>query len=255
MAKISKPNTLILIFIVLILMLSGCQKEPAETTPQVTLPGPNSVTSSDVSPSQTLPVDSPGQSQTAEPTTEQPLAYYTFDPTVTGIFLSRDGEIKSAEVTDFDNTGLQTPRYHATDLQKFVDERVKAYNDAKGNAAISVDTLTVKNNTATLILDYKTIDDFMSFQGSEFGVRVLALLNREDAIRGYDIKNLKDTAGNSVDIMTAFRSADTKVIVISGKTLVTVNGDIICLSDGLIPTGPNSARCDSDQGYSFILFR
>ena len=192
---------------------------------------------------------------TAAPTTEAPLADYEFNPEYTGIYLTRSGKIKSAEITDFDNTGLTPARYTEAGLKSFVNGRVTAYNTEKGGEPIKVELLQVRNKVAKLILSYASIEDFMAFQGSDFSVNFLALLDRESAIRGYDIRNLKDTSGNPMDLLSALRSADSKIVVVNGRIHITLNGNITAVSDNLIVTGNNAVRCDSDQGYSFIIFR
>ena len=240
--------------LILLLALTACSSDETPTTtadpsqPAATLPfNPSSHS--------TIQTTAPTEGATAEPTTEEAPADYPFEPVTSGIYITRDGGIKSAELTDFDNSAFETARYSEAELKLFVQSRVKAYNEAKQQEAISVDLLQVKDKIAELILSYATFEDFMAFQGSDFGVRSLTLLTRENAIRNYDIRNLKDTSGKSVDLLTALRQADLHVLAVSGRMHVTVNGNITALSEGLILTGVNSVRCDSDQAVSFIIFR
>ena len=249
MRSLKKYPIPVLLILVLVLSLSACQgDEPVETTPGLTLPVS--------SPNQTY---NPGtETQRPDPTSttaEDPLEDYPFAPELTGIYLTRDGKIQSAEVTDFDNSPYPTARYSPVELKTFVEKRVAAYNADNGQDAVKIERLEVKDKTAELVLSYKTMDDFMNFQGAEFGVKHLNLLSREDAIRKYDVKNLVDTKGNKADLLTALAARDSRVLVIVGKTHVTVNGDIGYLSENMILTGNNSAHCDSDQGYSYIIFR
>ena len=240
--------------LVLLLALTACSNDATPTStadpsqPPATLPfNPSSHSS--------VQTTAPSEAVTAEPTTEELPADYPFEPVTSGIYVTRDGGIKSAELTDFDNSAFETARYSEAELKLFVQSRVKAYNEAKQQEAITVDLLQVKDKIAELILNYATFDDFMTFQGSDFGVRSLTLLTRENAIRNYDIRDLKDPSGSSVDLLTALRQSDLHVLAISGRVHVTVNGNITALSEGLILTGVNSVRCDSDQAVSFIIFR
>ena len=240
--------------LILMLLLTACNEDvtqdtttPAGSQPVATLP----VNTSQNTTSQTTP----SEPVSTQPTTEEVLADYPFEPATTGIYITRSGQIKSAELTDFDNSAFETARYSEIELKLFVESRVKAFNESQNKEAVTVDLLEVKDKVAKLILSYDTVDDFMTFQGSDFGVKSVTLLSRENAIRGYDIRNLKDASGNPVDLLTALRQSDLHVLVVSGKMHVTVNGNITALSEGLILTGVNSARCDSDQGNSFIIFR
>ncbi|MBO4872217.1 MAG: hypothetical protein J5496_02245 [Lachnospiraceae bacterium] len=237
--------------LLLSLLLGACSDDVKETTPSPTLPNQNPSSQ----PSQTTV---PGVTETttvAETTTAEALASYPFAPETTGIYLTRDGEIQSAELADFDNSGFSAPRYSLAELRIFVEKRIAAYNEAKGSQAIQMVDLSLKDTIAQLILSYASIEDFMAFQGEDFGIRHLDLLTRENAVRNYDIGNLVDTEGNRTEILKALQARDAKVLVISGKTHVTVNGNISYLSANMILTGRNSARCDSDQDYSFIIFR
>lgn len=240
-----KKYILILMSFVLLLMAAACSRDPGSSSSGEgpanfpTLPNGGTTT----------------HQQTTEPTTTEPLAYYDFEPKTTGVFLTRSGEIRSAEVTPFDNSGFEEPRYDVEGLRSFVQETVDTYNTAKNSIAVSIHSLEVISGVASLVLSYDSLESFMDFQGSEFGIKQLKLTNREDAIRNYDIRNLVDTTGKHVDLLEAFRGEDILVLVISGKTSVTVNGNIYYLSQNLDVTGVNSVRCDDDVNLSFIIFR
>ena len=244
-----------LVLVLMLSLLSGCQEDVSQTTaPDLTLPVPGGPTYYPTRPTEPTPGETDPLT-TAAPTTEEALAFYPFAPETTGIYLTRDGEIQSAEITEFSNEGFSAPRYSMAELRIFVDRRVTAYNTAKGSEAIKVVDLSQKDKNAQLILSYASLEDFMAFQGEEFGVQHLALMGREDAIRNYEISGLTDASGKKAEILKALQARDSKVLIITGKTHITVNGNIGYLSDNLILTGVNSARCDSDQGYSFIIFR
>ena len=251
----------VILILGLLLMLAACGKREEPST----LPGPGLSSESDsaepgshseadntVRPTSTTPRTKP---TTTEPETEAPPADYPFEPTGTGIYVTRDGVIKSAEVTAFDNRKFPQVRYDEAELKTFVDTEVKAYNDSKKKNAVTVETLSVKNGEATLVLNYDDFDSFLEFQGKDFGVKHLALLSREDAVRNYNISKLVDTAGVKTDLLIALQDQDVQVLVVTGKTLVTLNGDILYMSSGMVLTGLNMVRCEDDVNYSFIVFR
>lgn len=250
----------VVLILSLLLLLTACHKDPDPAT----LPGPSSTTeattaepeseqaSTTKQPTTTVPRT---KATTTQPTTEPPLADYPFEPTGSGIYVTRDGVIKSAEVTSFDNRKYPQVRYDETELKEFIDAEVKAFNEEKKTNAVTVEELTVKGGEATLILNYADFDSFLEFQGTDFEVKHLALLSREDAVRKYNINNLVDTAGVKTDLLIALQDTDVQVLVITGKTLVTLNGDICYMSDGMSMTGVNMVRCEDDVNYSYIVFR
>ena len=192
---------------------------------------------------------------TEAPTTEAPPPDYAFEPTASGIYVTRDGGIKSAEITPFDNSGFAQERYKEEDLKTFVADSVKEYNDAKGTEAVKIEELSVQDKVAKLILGYESFNYFLDFQGSDFGVKYLTVMSKENAIRNYDLMDLKDASGAPVDLLVALERDDIKVLIMTGHSLVTLNGDILYLSQGMTYNDTNSAYCEDDENYSFIIFR
>ena len=140
-------------------------------------------------------------------------------------------------------------------LRNFVNERIAEYNANKKSDAVSVEKLKVQDGEATLILSYANTNYFLEFQGIDFNVKYLALLSRENAVKSYNISNLVDTSGEPVELLTALERDDVKVLVVTGKTMITVNGDILYTSADMILNGLNMVRCDDNVNYSFVIFR
>ena len=249
----------VVLILSLLLLLTACHKDPDPAT----LPGPSSTTESATgdpgsegsTTKQPTTTATRTKATTTQPTTEPPIADHPFEPTGSGIYVTREGVIKSAEVTSFDNRKYPQVRYDETELKEFIDAEVKAFNEAKKKNAVTVEDLTVKGGEATLILNYADFDSFLEFQGADFGVKHLTLLSREDAVRKYNINNLVDTAGVKTDLLIALQDTDVQVLVITGKTLITLNGDICYMSSGMSLTGVNMVRCEDDVNYSYIVFR
>lgn len=244
----SGKKYILISLLILVFLLAACQ------------PGQNSITTT----SADLPAGFPTPPATTNPTstmdqtpssTTESLVDYPFEPTVTGIYMTRDGRILSAEITPFDNSSFSEPRYMEEGLKAFVQENVTSYNAAKGFEAVTVEELEVKDKVAKLVLGYDSLETFMDFQGKDFGIRQLRLVSRDEAVRNYDIQNLVDASGNEVGLIDALRSEDVMVLVISGRTTVTVNGNIRCFSRHVVSLGANAVRCDDEVGYSFIIFR
>ncbi len=246
------------------LLLCACRKDDPTTTAS-DLPGPSFATAASTekttqaTPGKTQPgTTSKTPASTTSPiplTTEAPPPDYPFEPTVSGIYVTRDGEIRSAEVTPFDNSAFQDNRDDLDELKAFIESNVSTYNEAKGTEAVTIDSLTVEDGIATLMLTYASFNYFLDFQGDDFGIRYLTLLTKENAVRNYDIVNLTDPAGNPADLLVALERDDIKVLVVAGNGVVTVNGDILFLSDSLILNEVNTVRCTDVVSYAFIIFR
>lgn len=189
--------------------------------------------------------------ETAAPTEEPtiPIPEYDFAPTTTGIFIRRDKTIQSAEVTSFD-----TKKYKESELRAQVETWIAEYNKALGRDAVSMDTLIVADNRATLILNYDSPNAFLDFQGADFGVTEITVGTALEAATKMSLKNLKNPAGGNVNAMDALVDDEVTVLRISGKINVTTQGDIQFLSNTLTLSGTNSVRVNSDAPV-FIIFR
>ena len=255
----------LMLFFVLLLTACGCGREPDTTTTESGLPGSDISPTAPAGTTKAVTPSSTGKTQPSDskttaspvipPATDIPKADYPFEPTTSGIYVTREGDIRSAEITSFDNSTFPDKRYDEAELKTFIEENVKTYNEAKGTEAVTIDSLTVKDGTAELLLSYFSFTYFLDFQGDDFGIRYLALLTKENAIRNYDIGSLKDPAGNPADLMIALEQEDIKVLIVAGTGNVTVNGDIYFLSESLVLNDVNSVTCTDDAGYSFIIFR
>ena len=210
----------------MILGLAACQNPvgPTETYPVVETPAP-----------------------TEAPT--EPLPDYPFAPTTTGIFIRRDKTIQSAEVTSFD-----TKKYSEAELRKTVTGWIEEYNKAAGREAVGLDSLSVKDNRATLILNYADANAFMDFQGTDFDVKELAVATAVEAATRMSLKNLKSPSGTAVSATQALTDDEVTVLKVSGKINITTQGDIRFLSSTLTLSGTNSVRVNSDSAV-FIIFR
>ncbi|MBQ4425625.1 MAG: hypothetical protein II882_07835 [Lachnospiraceae bacterium] len=232
-----------LMLLSLLLCLAACGKQPSTTE--------GSNTDSTVQPSapQTSRSSSEEHSSETEESTEDPLSDYPFEPTVTGIYLTREGKIQSAEVSSFDD-----PHYDKKTLLDFIADVVGEYNAAKGIEAVSIVSLEVADKKATLVLSYDEISHFMEFQGSDFNVSLIKVVTTEEAARDYTLTNLMKPDGTKVSAFNALKDEQQKVLIIKGDTSVTVNGDITALSKSFTVTGPNSARV-STETECFIFFK
>ena len=255
----TKKNVSFLLLLLMLMVLASCHRAeepgtlpgPAETT---TTGVPETDVSGHVMPT-TKNTDRTKATTTAESTTEAPLNDYPFEPTSTGIYVTRDGEIKSAEVTPFSNKAFSETRYDEKGLKEFVTQSIEEFNKSKKSDAVSLEELSVKSGEAKLIMSYANLNYFLEFQGTDFNIKHLAIMSRENAVKNYNIVNLVDLEGESVELTTALSNAKVKVLVVTGRSLITVNGDILFVSAGMLINGKNTVRCDDDVNYSFVVFR
>lgn len=147
--------------------------------------------------------------------------YYTSDSTV---FVSKHGGVVSTDVEEFD-----TSAYKEDELQKYVDETIKNYND-KNDGSVKFKKLTVENKKASLTIKYDSADEYTKFNGIELFTGTVA----EALAAGYDFKvdfaSIDDGKAKACDTSEFLDNDGYKVVVFKGKSNIHVDGKILFAS-------------------------
>ena len=189
-----------------------------------------------------------------EPRSTAEAVTIEFKPTVTSIYVARDGSIRTAEITDFKNDGFEQERYNAETLRSYVSGWVDSYNSAKGKNSVRIETIDVSDGVATLILYYDSLNAFIDFQGEDFGITSLRVGTAEFAARNFALSGLKDTAGNTVTPIDALQDEDVTVVAVSGSSVISFAGEVKFLSGSLTLMDANTVRVSS-KSDTFIIFK
>lgn len=205
-----------------------------------------------------------------------------FDPAAGSIFLKKDGSITSANVDSFDK-----PEYSVDELKSYAEQLAIAYNEGKsGQSAayaegeevlpVSIQSCEVKDQKVTLLLDYASGEDYLTFnktlsvpmeyfegmeefQNGENSELPASLFNgtaEEMAAAGYVVEGsfVKTKDGSAVSSETAFSDDKNYVVIIEGNASVQVEGKIIYTTDNVKVSGDNGAVCESG-GVSYIIYK
>ena len=124
---------LLIVALVIVVALSKCN------------PNTPIVSSTDVNGSTGGAKNSSSETQ-SEPRSTAEAVTIEFKPTVTGIYVARDGSIRSAEITDFSNDDFDQDRYDVVTLRSYISEWVDSYNTAKGKSSVRIETIDVTDN-------------------------------------------------------------------------------------------------------------
>lgn len=82
----------------------------------------------------------------------------TFSPEQSSVFVTRDGKFTSAMVETYEEV-----YYSEEELKDFIKKEIDAYNTKAGKEAVSLDSCTMSNGTATAVFKYvdgTTVCDF-----------------------------------------------------------------------------------------------
>ncbi len=147
---------------------------------------------------------------------------------------SKKGEVTVTSIEPFDKD-----YYSKDELQTEIDTELGAYN-SNHDGEITCKSLKVEDQVATLVMKYKTADDYVNFNEQKmfFG----SLQAAEDA--GYDLYVLSGRHNNKNDGETfaegtAEKLKKNKVVVITEKLDVISERDILYYTDNFVSDGEN----------------
>lgn len=191
----------------------------------------------------------------------------SYKPEQSGLQVKKDGSVISAEVESFDNSSFPEERYLEEELKSFVEDTVIAYNKETCNQEaayitkevkelkIAIRELAVKGKVATLLLDCATAEDYLAFDDGGEQVRTLKIQPAPDAVAaGISLEGLKNGKGDLVDTTKAATSGKYYVVTISGETVLTVDGNIIGVSEGASIIDKKTAQISSESDV-VVLFK
>ena len=148
-----------------------------------------------------------------------------FDSNTSVVFLLEDGGIVSNDVIYFD-----TSKYDKTELESFIKESIRTYNQKNGENSVVQKSLSLENNIASLILIYKDASIYEDFSGIELFMGSMS----EAVSEGYkfDGKFAKIVNGKATECSVSDFSdkTDLKVAIIKANTKIQVEGEILYMS-------------------------
>jgi hypothetical protein len=148
-------------------------------------------------------------------------SYLTEESTV---FVQKNGKVVSTDVEIFPSS------YDEEGLKTYVETMISEYTAEYGEDTVKLKDIGVVNETATLILEYASPEDYSRFNGIDLFVGTVA----EALAAGYDFNvDFADVSGNTpVESSSSdFISQDGyKVVIIKANTNVNVSGNISYVS-------------------------
>lgn len=143
------------------------------------------------------------------------------------IYVQKKGRVLEAIVESFDKD-----YYSAEELQAYVDERVEAYVSEHEKDCIKVEEFSVEAGSANLRIKYKSCEDYANFNEVElFSGTVPQALAAGFSFDASFCAVTDGALGEPVDRSVILEQADYKVVVLSDKVDVKVDGTVLFVSD------------------------
>ncbi len=137
------------------------------------------------------------------------------------IFVQKKGEIIATDVEAFDEDV-----YDKEKLEEYVKDRIKEYTADNGKNTVKFKKLIVKDGVAKLILEYKSAEDYMKFNGIEIFTGTV-----EEALeKGYSFDTqfaqIDDGEATPCEASDVIDESDMKIIIIKANMNINVKGKV-----------------------------
>ncbi|MDO5409223.1 MAG: hypothetical protein Q4F21_02085 [Lachnospiraceae bacterium] len=182
----------------------------------------------------------------------------------TSVYIRKDGSVSSAVYEPFD-----TGTYKKKELEVFVEDAVKAYNQSEaGTAAAYTDdtekklkaaitSLEVKKGDAILKMEYASCDDYMKFNKDEGSMVQLASGTVKGAAdAGIDMSQFELLNTEGTEKISA-SDVDDKyhVLFVEGTSKIIVEGTIQYATADVKISEKDTAEVSSSGALSCIIFK
>ncbi len=186
-----------------------------------------------------------------------------FEPQASSIFVRKDGTVVSADIEDFVGNN-----YSEAELKTYVEDAVKEYNSEHGAAAeayvdeedeeaslpVKIDSLTVEEGVASLLLGYEGCSDYLEFtgnSGTESGVSRLEFSTvGETSFSG----NFKNAKGEDVTLEGVTKKEKNPVVIVEGAVTVQVEGNVQYVSAGAALVDKHTVTAKAGE-VTYIVFK
>lgn len=144
-----------------------------------------------------------------------------YDAEESTVYVQKKGKIVSTDVEAFD-----TSKYDEASLKAYVEDAISEYTEENGSGKVKLNSLTVKDNVATLVIEYESADDYTNFNGIQLFTGTLA----EALAAGYsfdgEFASVEDGKAVACDF-SQFKDQDgLKVAIIKANTNLSVSNSI-----------------------------
>lgn len=176
------------------------------------------------------------------------------------VYVQKKGKVTGATLESFDKE-----YYDEKELRSYVDERVEKYLADNDSKSIKVDNFTIEDNVAKLNIIYTSYVDYAKFNG----VEIFSGTIPQALAAGYDFKAEfaaveNGEKGDRITAEEVTENADYKVVVISEKVNVKVDGTIAFVSsentrivakDTVEIKLPEDAIDGEEQTLTYVIYK
>ncbi len=162
------------------------------------------------------------------------------------VLVKNDGTVQAATVEVFDKN-----YYNLDELNNFVTNQINKYNQENGSGSIIMDSLTLNEGNAIMILSYAGLAHYNAFNKVETAFTTTAEAKSSKLELPQVYLSAKDGAYASPDV--ALKNSKYQVLVLNEKTNVMIDGTIKFFTNGKM-NGKSNFETGSEE-QSVIIYK
>lgn len=160
------------------------------------------------------------------------------------LLIQEDGSVQFCVVEEFEKD-----YYKKDELKDFIDKEIAKYNNEVGEKKVAVDSLEVKDNTASVVFGFQSIEDYAQFNQVKASIMTIEEAKQIDNIPNVFIG--ASESESSVEKETALEKGT--VVIVNEELNVKVSGNIKYYSSGIL-LNDNTLQT-AGQGSTVLIFR
>lgn len=161
------------------------------------------------------------------------------------MLVGKNGNIQSEIIETFDKS-----YYKEEELKEYLEDTAELYNESEGKGKVELSSMLVKDETASAVLTYETMEDYQALNGVE---AVNISLSEGERLLPSVLEDLDGKETEASAILEEEKAGSYKLLLIEEEYDVVVEGDIKYYSNCVLID--NTKVHTSGTGISVIIYK
>ena len=173
----------------------------------------------------------------------------SFEPSVTSIYIKKDGTLTQAIVESFEKA-----YYSEDEFSSMVESEIAAFNENHGEELISMESLEVRDDTMYLLLDYTNADAYAVYNDTFCYVGTIGSALEEGFSFNMDFRDADYVEQETADVTT---DRERSIVILKDEGTVQleqpvryVSNNVEILSDHMLQV----MTIEDPEEYAYIVY-
>ncbi|WP_167958229.1 hypothetical protein [Anaerosporobacter faecicola] len=146
------------------------------------------------------------------------------DVTTNTIIVKKDDTVQSSFVEEFDKE-----YYSKEELEEFIDQEVKEYNDQNGEEQVKMSSIHVADKKASVVFYYHDIEDYANFNGIDTRIFTIEQAGQDSDFLAAEFINAKTEDSVAKDVV--LQEEEAQVLLLQEPVVIKVEGTVLYYSN------------------------